>query len=128
MKASTVQKKRRSGLCITPYCRNYRRRKGATCNTCSSRLYGCPLRRLFRNLKAHARYRGKHFDLTFAEFMTVAVASGYDRNHGRERGRLHVDRVDARLGYVAGNIRILTSSENSKKGWAERHGYAERWA
>lgn len=58
--------------------------------------------------------------LSSAEFHALYdawVESGYDR-----RLSPSVDRVDSHLGYVVGNMRWLTHSENSRLGAIARHG------
>jgi hypothetical protein len=79
------------------------------------------MRRLFRNLKAHAKARGKEFTIDFDYFSARALINGYDVNHGREGQKLQVDRIHVHIGYVVGNIQFLTTSENSRKSWWERN-------
>lgn len=123
MKTTTAENKHRRGICIVPFCRRLSRPKRRMCCTCRSRKYEKNIRRLFRNLKAHAKARGKEFTITYEYFESLAIINGYDVNHGRSADRLSVDRIHAEIGYVVGNIQFLTTSENSKKSWFERtHG------
>jgi hypothetical protein len=94
------------------------------CDTCESRekFAKNPILRLFHNLKSGAKRRKIPFALPFAWFCAAAMASGYDKNHGQAATALTVDRIDNRRGYVPDNVQFLTHSENSRKGWYERHG------
>lgn len=113
-------RKKRAGKCLTPHCRNAARSQRNFCNTCRGHFYDDPMRRLFRNLKAHAKRRGKEFLLEFDEFASLALSSGYLLMAGREKHCLHVDRIDARRGYEKGNIRIISSGENSRKAYIDK--------
>lgn len=50
-------------------------------------------------------------DSTFTDMLTVYAATGYD-----QRFAPSIDRIDTKEGYVIGNIRWLTHSENSSLG------------
>lgn len=113
-------KKKRAGKCLTPHCRNAAQHQRNFCITCRCRKYDDPRRRLFRNLKASAKRRGKEFALEFETFVALAEAAGYLDRAGRERECLHVDRIDPRLGYVEGNIQFLTCGENVRKAFVDR--------
>jgi len=113
-------KKKRAGKCLTPHCRNKARTHRNYCNTCRGHAYDDPMRRLFRNLKAHAKRRGKVFLLEFDVFSALAMAAGYLVRAGREKHCLHVDRIDPRLGYEPGNIRFITCEENSRKAFVDK--------
>ncbi len=69
----------------------------------------------YRRLKAHAKFRGKEFDLTKDQFKEFCVKSKYHCGSGREKDSLHVDRIDESRGYTFDNIQALTNSENVKK-------------
>jgi hypothetical protein len=114
------KKKKAAGKCGTPYCRNRRVPGRNFCNTCRGRKYDSPGRRLFRNLKASAKRRGKAFLLEFEEFFAMARASGYLGGSGRKGACLQVDRIDPLRGYEPGNIRFISCSENSRKAYVDR--------
>lgn len=64
-------------------------------------------------------------DPDFIRLYAEWVESGFDR-----RLSPSVDRIDASLGYVEGNVRWLTHSENSRRGaYArnEKYGMPSRW-
>lgn len=119
-KILNFSKKKRAGKCLTPHCRKAARVQRNYCNTCRSRAYDNPLRRLFWNLKASAKRRGKQFSLAFEEFASAALASGYFGRSGRHAECLHVDRVDPLRGYEDGNIRFISCSENSRKAYLDK--------
>ena len=114
------KRKKRAGRCLTPHCRNAAREQRNFCNTCRGNFYDDPMRRLFRNLKASAKRRGKGFGLTFDVFAEAALAAGYLLRSGREKHCIHVDRIDARRGYEAGNIRFISCQENSRKAYIDK--------
>lgn len=107
----------RTGIrtCATPGCKNAARHQRTLCNTCRNRAYDRPIPRLFRNLKA----RGKRFALSLDFFTDLVLSTGYAYFHGREKCRLHVDRIDPRRGYEPDNVQILPADENARKRWEE---------
>ncbi len=111
------------GLCQTPFCRKRVRKHRRFCNTCRNRKYDDSLRRLFRNLKSSAKRRGKAFALSWDYFCDLVISTGYDINHGNGASDLHIDRINPDLGYVEGNLQVITCSENSRKRWAEANGW-----
>lgn len=129
--------KKKEGLCHTTYCRNpvyYECRRipgtGRTrmvthvrCTKCKTRRWRVnnPLKWAYKNLRDHARQRKVGFTLTLAHFGEVCEASGYLLLRGAEGHHMHIDRIDACLGYEDGNIQVLTCSENVAKGNRERH-------
>jgi len=122
------KRKKRLGKCLSPHCRNVARLHRNFCNTCRGHFYDDPMRRLFRNLKSSAKRRVKEFGLTFDVFAELALEAGYLLRAGRERHCLHVDRIDPRLGYFAGNIRFISCEENSRKAFLDKrvlNGQAE---
>lgn len=113
-------RKKRQGKCLTPRCRKLARKDRNYCNSCRSRSYDDPIKRLFWNLKAHAKARGKGGSLEISEFVAAAADAGYIGRSGRERDCLHVDRIDPLRGYEPGNIRFITCAENSRKAFVDR--------
>ena len=114
------QRKKRAGKCLTPHCRNVARHQRNYCNSCRSRSYDDPLRRLFRNLKSHAKARGKAFLLEFEEFASAALKAGYLVRAGREPHCMHIDRIDPRRGYESGNIQFISAAENCRKAYLDK--------
>jgi hypothetical protein len=60
------------------------------------------------------------FTLTFDQFKAVILPTRYMDDKGKERFCLHIDRKVSTRGYEAGNIQVLTCTENVQKENAER--------
>ena len=126
MKLSTVNKKLRNGLCITPYCRNQAREGRTKCNTCRARLYDKPLNRIWRNLKARARERNKVFGIPQECFLLWAAIHGFVKNTKLQSGKdITIDRKYDFIGYLFANIQPMRRDENSAKSWSD--GYSSRF-
>lgn len=104
-------------LCVTSRCRNSRIERKLLCHACAKRKYreNNKMRAAYQNLKDHAKSRGKEFDITFTDFETFCVEVEYLKGKGRSSTSLHIDRIDETLGYVRGNLQVLTNAENTKK-------------
>lgn len=79
-----------------------------------------PVWAIWRAIHDKARQRGIRFALPFDWFRAQALAAGYVERRGTAPEALHIDRIDARRGYVPDNIQFLTAAENCAKGAAER--------
>ncbi len=79
-----------------------------------------PVHAAYDNLRASARKRKIVFTLTLQHFTEVITPTRYMDDSGRTRYCLHIDRVITALGYVDGNIQVLTCTENVQKENAER--------
>lgn len=92
------------------------------CNKCRSRLYRAnnPIKDAFRHLRESAKKRGIEFAISYQEFEELVSKTNYINQRGTSKESLHIDRVDANKGYCAGNLQILTCSENVAKGNRER--------
>jgi hypothetical protein len=115
--------------CETKYCRNTTDRK--YCSTCRSQQsrQRNPIRYAYNNLKANAKRRGKEFTLTLSEFTYFCIQYDYIQGKGKTKTSFSIDRMENDKGYTKDNIRILTLSDNSKKGsktlyYDYRTGYA----
>lgn len=128
------------------YIREYRQRTGNAATKKYERTPKGKIMRSYRNMQSriegvqghkHHLYAGKELmpreefyawslsDPDFIRLYTEWVESGFDR-----RLSPSVDRIDASLGYVAGNVRWLTHSENSRRGTYarnEKYGMPSRW-
>lgn len=116
--------------CVTPRCNRARLKCHATCSRCRSRLAKerNPLRYYFNLLRCHARARDKVFTLTFAHYVEVVVSAGFTEDkRGRGAECFSIDRIDNDAGYVDGNIRVCTLSENAEKqdnpDWLKQYGH-----
>lgn len=74
-----------------------------------------PVGYVYQALKCNARRRGKVFTLTLAEFEAFCAETGYMEKRGKTGKSASIDRIDNTKGYEAGNLRILSLSENSYK-------------
>ncbi len=92
------------------------------CNKCRSRLYRAnnPIKHAYRSLRASAKRRSLPFTISFIEFEQLVNKTEYITNKGTTKGALHIDRIDPTKGYCAGNLQVLTCSENIAKGNRER--------
>lgn len=79
-----------------------------------------PVHAAYDNLRASARKRKIIFTLTLQHFTEVITPTGYMDDKGKQRHCLHIDRIVTTLGYVDGNIQVLTCTENVQKENAER--------
>ncbi len=74
-----------------------------------------PMRCCYTTLKSNAKRRNKAFAITFEYFQEFCIATDYIAGKGRTKDSYSIDCIDPRLGYIPGNIRRTTVSENSKK-------------
>jgi hypothetical protein len=87
------------------------------CQTCRVRKWRAsnPFLASYNAIKSRALQRGITFELTKEEFKKFCDDTGYLDKKGKEADSMSIDRIKNGLGYVVGNIRILTLSENSKR-------------
>lgn len=121
----TSSRKRR-GQCKVIYCKrlarvrirkNLRVETCSVCITCASRLYRVnnPAREAYRQIKDRAERRNQPFTITLADLLAVPRINEYLARRGRGIEDLHLDRVKVELGYVPGNLQVLTTAENLRK-------------
>lgn len=79
-----------------------------------------PLRYWFDVLKQNAKRRGKNFELELSDFKDFCDLTNYIELKGRkEAGNYTIDRRNDKLGYIKGNIYLLTLGQNSRKHWID---------
>jgi hypothetical protein len=104
--------------CQTKYCRGVCSPGGRSpyCGKCRARQFRAnhPVRAHFNNLRNRARARGHEFTISFAEYEKFWFESGYGAKHGKTKESFSIDRIRPELGYVPGNIRAKTLSENAR--------------
>jgi hypothetical protein len=66
-------------------------------------------------LKMNAKRRKKPFTITFEYFEKFCIETNYIAGKGRSRKSYSVDRIRNELGYVPGNLRVLTLEDNARK-------------
>ncbi len=123
------KKPKRKGQCRVIYCarlsrvqvrrtsRGIRISTYSVCSTCASRLFRAnnPAKDAYRQIKDRAERRGQIFRLTFDQFLREIEGTEYLARRGTGIGELHLDREKVHLGYVPGNIRVITCAENLRK-------------
>lgn len=78
------------------------------------------MRAAFAIIRQRAIRKKIAFALTFDDFKAICAATGYLEGKGRSPKALSIDRKDALQGYTPDNIRVVTVSENARKGSYER--------
>lgn len=117
---------KRKGQCRVIYCKrparervrsNLRIERSSVCITCASRLYRAnnPGREAYRQIRDRAHRRNQIFNLTFEEFLEAIEGTEYLQRRGRGSDELHLDREKIELGYVPGNLKVITAAENLRK-------------
>jgi len=104
--------------CETPKCKNKPKKHSRYCYKCLSRQYRerNPMKAAYYLLRSNAKRRGHEFNLTFDEFKLFCYKTDYIVGKGRTKESYSIDRIDPRIGYTYSNLRMLTVSDNSKKG------------
>jgi hypothetical protein len=104
--------------CRTKFCRGLSWPNGHSpyCSRCRSRRFkeAHPLKYSFGKLRARAKERGHAFGLTFEDYHTFAIQTGYDKLKGKTRHSLSINRKQNHLGYTRDNIEAVSLSLNSR--------------
>lgn len=89
----------------------------ALCDTCACRLFRAnnPAREAYRQIKDRAFRRNQIFNLSFSQFLAEIEGTDYLTRRGTGIGELHLDRKKVHLGYVPGNLQVITTAENLRK-------------
>jgi hypothetical protein len=130
--ANNAAQKRAKGKCVTAHCRNFLpvsaiQNCNKHCSKCMMRVWrvNSSLKAVLAKLRERAVKRQVPCTLTPEELLLVIGDTHYLDLKGRVRGLLHLDRIVLSLGYVAGNVRVITVSDNVAKGNVERHAEPE---
>ena len=76
----------------------------------------------YATLRDHAIARGLAFTVSYDYFLGMLDCIGFWDHEAETRGEwLTLDRVDATLGYEPGNLRVISSPQNTVKSNRERH-------
>lgn len=107
--------------CATPYCCNDKRTGHGFCHKCVARRFRAthPETYSYNTLKQNAKRRGHAFVLTLDEFIKFCGETNYLALKGKTKNSASIDRKIPHLGYVYGNLQILSLSENTKKRYAD---------
>ena len=79
------------------------------------------------NIKSRAKKSGIPFDLTLEDIvfpevcpvLGIALRRNYDKGSGYHADSPSLDKIDPKLGYIKGNVRIISSRANLLKSNAE---------
>lgn len=82
-----------------------------------------PERAAFLTLRYNAKRRGVPFEISFEYFKAFAFKTKLLTSRGRNADSLTVDRIDSDIGYIEGNLAVLSLSDNGFKGYLEREIY-----
>lgn len=106
-------KKKQKVNCHTPYCKNDKKH-GNYCNKCQSRKVRAknPIKYAWDMLKKSAKKRSKVFTISLADFTILCNESNYIERKGRFNESLSIDRIKNELGYIKGNLRVVTNKVN----------------
>lgn len=75
-----------------------------------------PVYYVYQNLRSSAKRRGKIFTISFEYFKNWCEEVGFmNHKRGLFKNRSSVDRIDNNLGYIEGNLKMLSVSQNSRK-------------
>jgi len=113
------------GKCIVKRCGSPAiKKKGCLCHKHYQQKWrhNNPEQAAYRALKDHALHRKLKFEISFDYFCGLADGFAYFDKSCEQRGEVaSIDRVDASLGYVRGNLQVISISENVIKGNKERY-------
>ena len=112
-------------LCIVKGCRNAAaHHKAGLCHRHHQTRFRMRHARsgLYASLRDHAKQRGLEFRLGYDYFRGMVDALAYHDRGAETRGEVPTfDRIDPTKGYVEGNLRIITLSDNAAKSNRERY-------
>lgn len=130
--AVNYKAKNKRGICATTRCSKYLKSHSRFC----SKHYHVdqkerrPYRYWYDVLKDHARRRNKVFTLTLEEFIVFCNETGYLDKKGIKKYSYGIDRINDELGYVSGNLQLLTNQANARKQHQDkklREQYSTTW-
>ena len=111
-------------MCSVKYCYKKPAPKSTLCYSCQRQRkiernpyrywYGVKRRNANRNAKK--RGTGKYWYVSFAHFVWLCDQTGYLALKGRKKWQASIDCIIDEYGYIDGNVRVITVSDNSKKG------------
>jgi hypothetical protein len=74
-----------------------------------------PERYAYSILKNNAKRRGKIFTISYEYFLKFVIKHEYIAGKGITKHGLHIDRKKEHLGYIEGNLQVLSNTANIKK-------------
>jgi len=114
--------KPKKGICVVKYCRKKRAVTSTLCAMHKMHAFRMrnPLLATYLRLRDGAKRRGLEFGLTREQFRELCEITGYLEGKGTSPLSMTLDRIDARRGYVPGNLQVMTLRDNVAKGNRER--------
>lgn len=109
--------KTKKGLCAVKFCRGKKPKKGRICHKCRHRKHKLkdPISYAYNALRQNAKRRGHSFGITLEYFRGFCKETDYINKKGRHKTSLSIDRINPNLGYIEGNLRVLTLSDNASR-------------
>jgi hypothetical protein len=106
--------------CSVRFCRKKPLAGRKTCQRCRLRAWRAanPLKAAYYTHRSHANERGIETHLTIEQFTELIEGTAYLT----EPGNFQIDRINHKLPYQSGNVRIIPALENKRKGGLERWG------
>lgn len=103
--------------CKNKGCRKDSAPQRRVCYSCAVKSYKekNPVRYAYAVMKGNAKRRGKAFSISFEYFREFVINNSYMAGKGITKTGLHIDRKIEDLGYIEGNLQVLTNTENIKK-------------
>lgn len=104
------------GICAVFGC-GRKTHKTKMCSTCRSKVTRAkdPVKYAYYNKKHNAAKKGKPFTITLAYFRAWCAKVKYIGFTGRKADSYTIDCIINDLGYVPGNLQVLTNRDNVKK-------------
>ncbi len=105
------------GQCKTEGCYKENARGKSICSSCAIEKFKAnnPEKYAYFTLRQNAKRRKKVFTISFEYFKKFCKKHEYIQRKGITKLGLHIDRIIEELGYIEGNLQVLTNSENVKK-------------
>ena len=103
--------------CNSPNCLNDACKWRTKCHKCMARSYRAahPIMHAYHNIKSRAKVRGHKFKLSFKYFKEFCERTNYTQLKGTGANDMTIDKIIDKLGYVDGNIQMISNSDNVKK-------------
>ena len=116
-----IESKSAKGLCCAYGCPKKKAERQRFCHKHKGRSNKATnlLSYTFIMLRGNAKQRNKVFTLTIEQFQEFCNKTNYLELKGRSRFGASIDRINPGKGYEAGNLQLLTVSDNAKKRWEE---------
>lgn len=117
--------------CRSEYCLNDISSNGKSpyCGKCRSRIFRSKhrVKSLYAINKHNAKRRGLTWEFTLDEWIIFCAETNYHKLVGLGPEDMTLDRIDNSLGYTYENTRMVTRSENGRKGRYEKRDKVKKW-